>query len=133
MTVTRLGAFQNEAWNSNSWKDRLFVQTDKSSKRATFGSTRNQEIQADGIRTLHEQVPYLLEYKGPRRLLNFSRFKCGTFSRAALLPVNTVFAQVTGKWKREVGLVVPAKFTAFTTELRFARILERTQWASGEI
>ena len=27
--------------------------------------------------------------------------------------------------KREVGLVVPEKFTAFTTELRIARILER--------
>ncbi|KAJ7349532.1 hypothetical protein OS493_038746 [Desmophyllum pertusum] len=38
---------------------------------------------------------------------------------------NRLFAQVTGKRKREVGLVVPAKFTAFTTELRIARILER--------
>jgi len=36
-------------------------------------------------------------------------------------------AQVTGKRKREVGLVVMRKFTAFTTEL-IARIL-----ASGEI
>jgi len=38
---------------------------------------------------------------------------------------NRLFAQVTGKRKREVGLVVPAKFTAFTTELRIARILNR--------
>ena len=33
-------------------------------------------------------------------------------------------AQVTGKRKREVGLV-PAKFTTLTSELRIARILER--------
>ena len=38
---------------------------------------------------------------------------------------NQLVAQVTGKRKREVGLVVPAKFTAFTPELRNARILER--------
>ena len=38
---------------------------------------------------------------------------------------NKLHAQVTGKRKREVGLVVPAKYTAFTTELRIARILER--------
>jgi len=35
---------------------------------------------------------------------------------------NRLLAQVTGKRKSEVGLVVPAKFTAFTTELRIARI-----------
>ena len=38
---------------------------------------------------------------------------------------NQLVAQVMGKRKREVGLVVPAKFTAFTPELRNARILER--------
>ena len=38
---------------------------------------------------------------------------------------NRLLAQVTGKRKVEVGLVVPAKFTAFTTELRIARILDR--------
>ena len=38
---------------------------------------------------------------------------------------NQLVAQVTGKRKREVGLVVPAKFTALTPELRNARILER--------
>ena len=38
---------------------------------------------------------------------------------------NRLHAQVTGKRKREVGLVVPAKYTAFTSELRIARILER--------
>ena len=38
---------------------------------------------------------------------------------------NRLLAQVTGKRKREVGLVVLAKFTAFTTELRIARILDR--------
>jgi len=38
---------------------------------------------------------------------------------------NRVLAEVTGKRKREVGLVVPAKFTAFTTELLIARILDR--------
>jgi len=38
---------------------------------------------------------------------------------------NNLLAQVTGKRKRKVGLVVPAKVTAFTTELRIARILDR--------
>ena len=38
---------------------------------------------------------------------------------------NKLLAQVTGKRKREVGLVVPAKFTAFTAELPIARILDR--------
>ena len=38
---------------------------------------------------------------------------------------NRLFAQVTGKRKREVGIDVPAKFTSFTTELHIARILER--------
>ena len=38
---------------------------------------------------------------------------------------NRLLAQVTGKRKREVGLIEPAKFTAFTTELCIARILDR--------
>jgi len=38
---------------------------------------------------------------------------------------NRLLADVSGKRKREVGLVVPAKFTTFTTELRIARILDR--------
>jgi len=38
---------------------------------------------------------------------------------------NKLLAQVTGKRKVEVGLVVPAKFTAFATELSIARILDR--------
>ena len=38
---------------------------------------------------------------------------------------NRLFARVTGKRKRKVGLVVPAKFSAFTAELRIARIPER--------
>ena len=37
---------------------------------------------------------------------------------------NKLVAQVTGKRKREIGLVVPAKFSAFTTDLRLAKILE---------
>ena len=36
---------------------------------------------------------------------------------------NKLFAYVTGKRKREVGLVVPARFTAMTTDLQTARIL----------
>ena len=38
---------------------------------------------------------------------------------------NKLCARVTGKRKREVGLVVPAKFSALTAELRIAKILER--------
>ena len=37
---------------------------------------------------------------------------------------NRVFAEVTGKRKREVGLVVPAKFTASTRNRRFAHVLD---------
>ena len=33
--------------------------------------------------------------------------------------------KVTGKRKREMGLVVPARFSAGTTELRIAEVLER--------
>ena len=38
---------------------------------------------------------------------------------------NKLCARVTGKTKREVGLVVPAKFLTLTAELRVAKILER--------
>ena len=38
---------------------------------------------------------------------------------------NLFTATVTGKRKREVGLVAPAKFTAFTEELKNANILKR--------
>ena len=37
---------------------------------------------------------------------------------------NKLVAQITGKRKREIGLVVPAKFLAFTTDLCLAKILE---------
>ena len=37
---------------------------------------------------------------------------------------NSVSAQVTGKRKREVGLVVPARFTACTATRRQAQILD---------
>ena len=37
---------------------------------------------------------------------------------------NKLVAQVTGKRKREICLVVPAKFSAFTTDLRLAKIME---------
>ena len=37
---------------------------------------------------------------------------------------NSVLAQVTGKRKREVGLVVPARFTACTATRRQAQILD---------
>lgn len=38
---------------------------------------------------------------------------------------NRLIAHATGKRKREVGLVVRAKFTALTGELRFAKILKK--------
>ena len=37
---------------------------------------------------------------------------------------NKLVTQVTGKGKREIGLVIPAKFSAFTTDLRLAKILK---------
>ena len=62
-------------------------------------------------------------------------FEGGTYLRAALILKNghakeknaesRPLAQVTGKRKGKVGLVVPAKFTSFATELRIARILNR--------
>ena len=45
---------------------------------------------------------------------------------------NKLCAQVRGKRKREVGLVVPALFTALISELRIARILERVLAARAE-
>ena len=40
-------------------------------------------------------------------------------------PDNTLNAEVTGQRKREVGLVVPARYTAFTKNRETAQILER--------
>ena len=40
---------------------------------------------------------------------------------------NLLTATVTGKRKREVGLVVPAKFTVFTQKLKNTNILKREQ------
>ena len=40
-------------------------------------------------------------------------------------PDNKLFAKVTGKRNREIGLVVPVKFSAVSTELRIAEVLER--------
>ena len=37
---------------------------------------------------------------------------------------NKLVAQVTGKRKREIGLVVPPKFSVFTTDLHLAKILK---------
>ena len=36
-----------------------------------------------------------------------------------------LFAKATDKRKREIGLVVPARFSAVTTELHIAEVLER--------
>ena len=38
---------------------------------------------------------------------------------------NNLFAKVTGKRKREIRLVVPARFSAVTTELHIVEVLER--------
>ena len=56
-------------------------------------------------------VPYLLE-QTPRRLLNFLR-------RTALIRGRRLLQII------KVGLVVPAKFSTFTTEPRIAEVLER--------
>ena len=66
--------------------------------------------QSDAKKTLAGHVPIGLSHL----LKNFLEAEAG----------NKLCAQVTGKRKREVGLV-PAKFTALTSELRIARILER--------
>ena len=88
-------------------------------------------------------IPYLLE-QTPRCLLNFLFCGyCGVYLRAVFIakfiPIdlpcllknfldananNKVFEKVTGGIKREVGLVVPAKLLAFTTEIRIAEVLE---------
>ena len=39
-------------------------------------------------------------------------------------PENKLFAVVTGKRKREVGLVVPAKYVAFSKSKTFANVLK---------
>ena len=38
---------------------------------------------------------------------------------------NNLFTKVTGKRKREIGLVEPARFSAVTTELHIAEVSER--------
>ena len=68
-------------------------------------------MQSDTKRTLAGHVPIELSHL----LKNFPEADAG----------NKLCAQVTGKRKREVGLVVLAKFMALTSELRIARILER--------
>ena len=74
------------------------------------------------------KIPYLLE-SAPQRLFNFLCVRCGAYSRAALIRRRRLFnlltATVRGKRKRKVGLVVPAKFTAFTQELKNVKILKR--------
>ena len=74
--------------------------------------------QSDAKKTLAGHVPIELSHL----LKNFLEAEAG----------NKLCAQVTGKRKREVGLVVPAKFTALTSELRIARILERELTARAE-
>ena len=37
---------------------------------------------------------------------------------------NRLLAQVTGKRKREVGLIEPAKFTAFATEFWIENVMD---------
>ena len=73
-----------------------------------------------GQRRLHCRPDYRI-YSNKRREAYLKTFRA---SNAALIPVNMVLAQVTGhgKRKREVGVVLPAKFRAFTTDLRIARI-----------
>ena len=38
---------------------------------------------------------------------------------------NNLFAKVTSKRKREIGLVVPVRFSTVTTEFHIAEVLER--------
>ena len=74
--------------------------------------------QSDAKKTLAGQVPIELSHL----LKNSLEAEAG----------NKLCAQVTGKRKREVGLVVPAKFTALTSKLCIARILERELTARAE-
>ena len=68
------------------------------------------------IANLVTTIVILLSFKRLSSLLN-------NFLRANT--ENNVFAKVTGKRKREIRLVVPARFLAVTTELRIAEVLER--------
>ena len=68
------------------------------------------------IANLVTTIVILLSFKRLSSLLN-------NFLRANT--ENNVFAKVTGKRKREIRLVVPARFSAVTTELRIAEVLER--------
>ena len=64
-------------------------------------------------------------------IFNFSCLRCGTYSRAVLIRRQRLFnlltATVRGKRKRKVGLVVLAKFTAFTLNWRMRRFW-RENW-----
>ena len=74
--------------------------------------------QSDAMKILAGHVPIELSHL----LKNFLKAEAG----------NKLCEQVTGKRKREVGLVVLAKFTTLTSELRIARILERELTAQAE-
>ena len=76
--------------------------------------------QSDAKKTLAGHVPIELSHL----LKNFLETEAGNKLCTC--------AQVTGKRKREVGPVVPAKFTALTSELRIARIQERELNARAE-
>lgn len=83
----------------------------------TRAEAKEHDTNAIGVYLISEQKETLIRHvpiELSRLLNNF-------------LEVNTEskrLAKVTGKRKREVGLVVPAKFSTLTIELRIARILE---------
>ena len=86
-------------------------------KRDTRAEAQEHDSNAIGVylisnqkETLAGHVPIELS----RLLKNFIEAKAE----------NRLCARVTGKGKREVGLVVPAKFSALTAELRVAKILK---------
>ena len=83
-----------------------------------------------GLTSFNEICFSCFKYTVTIRFNEFKRNKLHDSSEAEA--GNKLCAQVTGKRKREVGLVVPAKFSALTSELRIARILQRELTARAE-
>ena len=94
----------------------LYLEFNKPNKHLKSGIYSSAAFIANLVTTTvnllcHLNVPIELS----RLLNNFLRAKTE----------NNLFARVTGKRKREIGLVVPARLSAVTTELHIAEVSQR--------
>ena len=98
----------------------MYICASRPSKRA---EAKEYDTNAIGVYVIHER-PDADNYNSCWPCTDRTIALMLTFSLQANVD-NLLTATVTGKRKREVGLVVLAKFTAFTQELKNAKILKR--------